>query len=355
MPRHRVDEIRSALLHEVYWANPSPVRDVATRFKMTRQGVQLHMRDLVDSGDVVTEGSVRWRQYRLKNKATARQKFVIDKKVTEDLVWNEFIRQHLVDLSPNEQDILHYGATEMVNNVIDHSGGDRIDVEIKRTVTSVDVHIRDDGVGMFQKIADALNLSDPRQSLLELSKGKFTTDPERHTGEGVFFTSRSFDRFVIRSSDLAFVHTARSDDWLVEMEDKGFTGTRVTMSLVVPSTRRMEEVFARFSSGPDEYRFAKTHVPLKLAMYGDESLVSRSSAKRVLSRVDRFDEVFLDFAGVRNAGQGFVDEIFRVFANAHPKINLVAINANEGVTMMIRRAQSARQEQADQQKLFEDN
>jgi hypothetical protein len=42
--------------------------------------------------------------------------------------------------------------------------------------------------------------------------------------------------------------------------------------------------------------------------------------------------------------QAFADEIFRVFANAHPKVELVAINANAQVTQMIRRAQAARRE-----------
>ena len=243
-------------------------------------------------------------------------------------------------MSPNALEICHYGLTEMVNNAIDHSAGHAVRVELIRTTGSIHLRVIDDGIGMFQKIADALNLSDPRLSLLELSKGKFTTDPKRHTGEGIFFTSRSFDRFTIRSSELLFRHSSRSDDWKFEVEEKSFVGTRVTMSLIVPSSRDLKDVFQRFSSGPDEYRFAKTHVPLKLADYGDEGLLSRSSAKRVLSRVDRFSEVVLDFSNVGSIGQGFADEIFRVFRNEHPSVNLIPINANEQVTQMIRRAQS---------------
>ncbi len=114
------------------------------------------------------------------------------------------------------------------------------------------------------------------------------------------------------------------------------------MGLLVPAAHDLQEVFARFSSGPDDHRFAKTHVPLRLAMFGDESLVSRSSAKRVVSRVEKFDEVLLDFVGVRSVGQAFADEIFRVFANQHPAVAIVAMNANEQVTGMIRRAEAAR-------------
>ena len=35
-----------------------------------------------------------------------------------------------------------------------------------------------------------LDLSDERLASLELSKGKLTIEPRRHSGEGVFFTSR---------------------------------------------------------------------------------------------------------------------------------------------------------------------
>jgi hypothetical protein len=161
----------------------------------------------------------------------------------------------------------------------------------------------------------------------------------------VFFTSRAFDRFVLRSANLAFTHKAPADDWLVEERAEPIRGTHVAMELLLPPLRRLTDVFGRFSSGPDEYRFARTHLPLKLATFGDESLVSRSSARRVLSRVDRFDEVLLDFAGVRSVGQAFADEIYRVFAAEHPAVQLLAINANEQVSSMIRRAEAARREQ----------
>jgi hypothetical protein len=50
--------------------------------------------------------------------------------------------------------------------------------------------------------------------------------------------------------------------------------------------------------------------------YEGESLMSRSQARRLMNRFDRFSEVVLDFTGVNFIGQGFADEIFRVFANA---------------------------------------
>ena len=87
--------------------------------------------------------------------------------------------------------------------------------------------------------------------------------------------------------------------------------------------------------------FNKTVVPVKLAQYGDESLVSRSQAKRLLARVDRFQTVIMDFKDVETIGQSFADEIFRVFQRQHPEITLFAVNTSEEVAGMITRAKSA--------------
>ena len=97
-----------------------------------------------------------------------------------------------------------------------------------------------------------------------------------------------------------------------------------------------------FYSGGDNYGFIKTVVPVKLAQYGNESLISRSQAKRLLARVDRFETVIFDFDGVPMIGQAFADEIFRVFANQHPTMHLVPTKANSEVKRMILAARAER-------------
>lgn len=66
--------------------------------------------------------------------------------------------------------------------------------------------IHDDGEGIFHKITKQLKLCDERHAVLELAKGKFTTDPKNHTGEGIFFSSRMFDDFAILSGTVYFTH-----------------------------------------------------------------------------------------------------------------------------------------------------
>ncbi|HEV8608335.1 MAG TPA: DUF4325 domain-containing protein [Tepidisphaeraceae bacterium] len=337
------NEIRQALLEALFWSPASPVSAIADRFGVTRQAVQLHLRKLSDQGWIIGQGKVRWRQYRLAVVAEHQERFALRPGVSEDQAWDR-LRPRIADLAAHEQELYHYGVTEMVNNIIDHSGGKTARISLERTSASLSVTVTDDGVGIFKKVSAALNLSDPREAILDLIKGKFTTDPKRHTGEGIFFTSRSFDRFSIASSNLLFMHTSLHDDWSVNVQKKPVRGTSVVMSLLLPAKRTLADVFVKFSSGPEDYRFAKTRVPLKLAAFIDESLVSRSSAKRVLARIERFDEVLMDFAGIGSIGPAFADEIFRVFAVAHPHVRLIPVNANEQVTSMIRRAQAASDE-----------
>lgn len=45
-----------------------------------------------------------------------------------------------------------------------------------------------------------------------------------------------------------------------------------------------------------------------------------------------------DFSGVEVVGQGFCDEVFRIFRREHPEIELEAVNMNESVAIMVNRA-----------------
>jgi hypothetical protein len=108
------------------------------------------------------------------------------------------------------------------------------------------------------------------------------------------------------------------------------------------TARTTEEIFNKFSD--DDYGFTKTVVPVRLAQYGNEQLVSRSQAKRLLIRIERFKTVLFDFKDVESIGQAFADEVFRVFARQHPNMELLPINASDAVTQMIRRVESNTEE-----------
>ncbi|MEP7041421.1 MAG: DUF4325 domain-containing protein [Dokdonella sp.] len=347
MPRpSRSAEIEATLLRDAPNHPTDLVRTVADALGLSRAAVAPRAHSLVENGYLQKTGTTR-PHYRLGNHRRAEFDHAL-KNLAEDQVWSRDIAPLLVGLPRNIVDICHHGVTEMVNNAIDHSEGHKLQLFVDRNSVHVALIVVDDGVGIFRKITRALALPDERLALLELAKGKLTTDPRRHTGEGVFFTSRMFDVFQIVSGELVFDHDdAEADDLLYELDpDATGAGTSVVMEISTTSTRTTAEIFEQFSSGPDDYTFARTIVPVRLARIGDENLVSRSQAKRLLQRVDRFSTVVLDFEGIASVGQAFADEVFRVFSTEHPAIELIAVHASPQVQQMICRAEVARDEDA---------
>lgn len=332
------ETIRKRALHLVADDGHRVGTQLASEFGLSRQVANGYMQALIKEGLIEAEGSTRARVYRLQVLAEASYAYSREG-LQEDLVWRRDFLALVADLPENVRDIWHYGVTEMVNNAIDHSGSAEVQVALMRNALFTDVSVADDGEGIFLKIQRALNLFDPREAILELAKGKLTTAPEQHSGEGIFFTSHVMDGFDIHSGRLHFRHYRGTRDVLEERSAE-IAGTRVSMRLDNDSDRTLKSVFDAFADA-EEYTFDKTVVPVRLAQHEGEKLVSRSQAKRVAQRFERFKEVVLDFDGVAEIGQAFADELFRVFAAAHPGLRLTPINTSEAVAQMIRRAMSA--------------
>jgi anti-sigma regulatory factor (Ser/Thr protein kinase) len=336
----KTEEIRAFILNNVERHPGDITALVASAFSISRQAAHRHVDKLVKEHSLQIVGATRDRKYSLVPIFERSWSFVLEN-LAEDKVWRDSLAPVLQDLPANVLKICQYGLTEMVNNAIDHSGGQALIISVLRTPASVELNITDDGVGIFNKIKQKLGLDDVLHAILELSKGKLTTDPQHHSGEGIFFTSRVFDKFSIRSGELFFHHDASNGqdevpDWLLETKGDNFNGTAVSMSVSVNTTRTTREVFDAYSVDGD-FGFSKTHVPVFLAQYGDENLISRSQAKRLLTRFERFKEIVLDFQDVDSIGQAFADEIFRVFKNTHPEVHLFPVRANTEVLKMIMR------------------
>lgn len=311
---------------------------VAESLAISRQTASIRLRQLKAAGLIVSTGTGRGTNYKLVEFLSSAKTYKREG-LDEDRVWREQCLPIVQDLESNVRSIWQHGITEMVNNAIDHSGSDKINVWIRRNVLETVCTVEDKGEGIFKKIQNALGLYDPREAILELAKGKLTTDPANHSGEGIFFSSKMFDRFVIDSDELCFVHLGNDKPDVLLGTDDGVKGTTVIMRLANDSTRTSKEIFDKFAS-PEEYSFAKTLVPVKLAQYEGETLVSRSQAKRLTRRFERFETVILDFEGVETIGQGFADEVFRVFANAHPDLTMVPIHTSVAVRGMIKRVKN---------------
>jgi anti-sigma regulatory factor (Ser/Thr protein kinase) len=326
----RGQQIRRFILARVD-EHPHDIAQLTARhFRLTRQAVNLHLHRLLADRDLVRQGKTRRTRFFLAAKKTWRKSY--SRRQNESDVWENDVLPQLSDLPEAALDIWRYCFTEMFNNAVDHSSGTRITVQLRRTAVSTEIAIIDNGVGIFKKIQRAMKFSDQRHSALELAKGKFTTDPKRHTGEGIFFTSKMLDGFDISSGGVYFTSASPF---------RNKKGTAVWMKLSNRTRRSRREVFDEYASPESDYAFDKTVVPVKMAEQSRNDLISRSQAKRLLLRIDRFRTVVLDFQGVDEIGQAFADEIFRVFASSHPGVDIQFTNANEDVLRMIRRARSS--------------
>ena len=337
--REKGERVRAFILDRISSREADVVAATVSKFDITRQAVNKHVQRLKEMGTIKMDGSARSPIYSLCDMHTESFSYVLTSQLAEDVVWTRSIRPAIEPLPDNVLNIWHYAFTEMFNNAIDHSGGRTISVDIRKTAVDTEIAIHDDGIGIFRKIQQELDLLDERLAIFELSKGKLTTDPANHTGQGIFFTSRMLDQFSIMAGGLYFDHDRSDDrDWLME-RSRPDSGTHVWMTLKNHTARTARKVFDEFSSG-DDYAFDKTIVPLKLAKFGADELVSRSQAKRVLARVHLFKTVVFDFKDVEHLGQAFADQIFRVYANEHPEIQLIPIHMRKTVKDMVDRARS---------------
>jgi hypothetical protein len=323
------EEIQQFIIWNIR-AHPLDIVQVAQeRFSLSRTAVLRHIHLLEQQERIQVEGPAQNRRYFFKATQPFDRSYPLQHTLAGDRVWREDLHPLFGGIKENVLGICNYGFTEIFNNAVAHSEGTTITVVVEFCADLISMTVSDDGMGIFNKVRKKYTLEDPMHAVLELSKGKLTTDPKNRKGEGIFFTSRMFDTFILASGNLTFGH--RSADLFFE-DDTPVQGTAVVMKLSPLSDRTKEGVFSQFVSG---FGFDKTIVPVQLVQSGNENLITRSQAKKLLARLDRFRSVVLDFANVESIGRAFADEVFRVFARSRPGITLIPINENAAIKALI--------------------
>jgi anti-sigma regulatory factor (Ser/Thr protein kinase) len=251
----------------------------------------------------------------------------------EDLPWRRDFAPHF-ELAPNVQRLAQHAFTELLNNAVDHSGGQQVTVSMRQTPLHLQLLVSDDGCGLFQRIAQSFAIDDPALAMFELSKGKLTSLPERHSGHGLFFCSRLADIFDIHTHQAAFQHRPwAATAWKAARPAAG-SGTSVYLAIAMDTERTLDQVQRAHSADGNGYAFQRTRVPLQLLAAGG-ALASRADARRVAARLDCFDAAELDFGGLDEVGHGFADELFRVYRRDHPGVALHAVGMGPRVSAMI--------------------
>ena len=318
--------------------------DLVESFGVSRQYANVVINSLVQGGRLIKVGSTKRAYYilpeishepgifpprifkRLKNNGLA-----------EHEIFNEIENQYppVRQLPENVKSILVFAFSEMLNNAIEHSMSKDIEVEISIQNRKLTFVVNDFGIGVFRNVMKKRRLKNETEAMQDLLKGKTTTAPKSHTGEGIFFTSKSADVFTLQSfGDLLLVNNNTHEVFFRKLPARK-RGTRVKFTINVRSPRHLNTVFRTYTSDTD-YGFNKTDIKVRLYTLGGVH-VSRSQARRILTGLEKFKSVTLDFDKVPMIGQAFADEIFRVFKNRHPDIKIHTTNMVEGVKFMIDR------------------
>jgi anti-sigma regulatory factor (Ser/Thr protein kinase) len=337
-PSEKTASTRDSVLAFINGQGSATSAELVGHLGITRQAINLHLRALINSGQIIKTGTTKAARYLPESAIPGSQKFSNQLDLTglqESEVYDRVaISLNLSQLRPNVESIVHYAFTEILNNAIDHSTADRCNVEVRLDAGKLSFTIGDRGIGAFKSIADKYDLPDEQAAMIELVKGKTTTMPEAHTGEGIFFVSKVADRFFLRSHRIQLEWNRALHDVFVSTP-KFKKGTFVRFEIQRDSRTKLENVFEKFAPEAYDYKFQKTRVQVKLLQ---KEYVSRSEAKRLTFNLHKFSEVELDMVNVRNVGQGFTDEVFRVFASEYPDVRIRTVNASKNIAAMIRHA-----------------
>lgn len=323
--------------------------DIVETFSVSRQYANRLLQPSLQEGVIIKVGSTRKAFYVHKdnierNKYTAPIEYVhsyhansLEEHAVLTKVEKDF--PFITMLPENIKSIFDFAFSEMLNNAIEHSQTQLIHIKIIKEYKKISFTIRDAGVGVFRNIMNKKHLGSELEAIQELLKGKATTMPRSHSGEGIFFTSKTVDFFVLDSFGKRLTIDSSIPDTFIENIEKGKRGTIVSCVVSLETDRHLSDVFRKYTNLTEEsdYGFDKTEIQVKLYSMGGV-YISRSQARRILSGLEKFSIVVFDFDKVPVVGQAFADEIFRVFQAKHPKIHLEIKNMNDNVLFMINRA-----------------
>lgn len=334
------EEIKRYMMRHIQDDDQETIKKTMDAYGISRTTVNNYLSKMLSDG-VIEKSKERASKYELLCKS-ASFSYNTAESIAEDQVFNADIAPLLkaIPLSNNVYEIWRYSFTEMMNNAIEHAEADIIEVFVLQNAFATTVMITDDGVGIFKKIRDYLAETENNKELslddavAMLFSGKFTTDSENHTGEGIFFASRAANHFFIYSDGKIFSHDAFTG-CLFDSRMKIFEkGTAVIIRVENESSRDLTEVMNMFSDV--ERGFFRTQLPIA-HIFQNAGPISRSEARRLAAMISRFQDVVLDFSGVKTIGQAFTHELFVVFRRDNPDIQFTCENMEEPVKNMIDR------------------
>jgi len=304
----------------------------------SRQYIVRLLSRLISQGEIHRQGKTRAARYYpgYASNEINRLELVKERQgLSEHAVFEEVKRRMQLDarLNKNCLAIFDYAFTEMLNNSIDHSQSKKVWIRVDIDHSNITFIIKDLGIGAIESIKRGFKINDDFLALEHLFKGKQTTAREAHSGQGIFFTSKVVDIYKIATSSMEFkIDNINADEFLRAIRQR--KGTTVTCTIKLNTRRKIKDVLDKYTG--DDYEFNQNIVKINLSKH--KRLMSRSEAKRLLLGLDDYAVLDFNFKNVDEVGQGFCDEIFRVYANRNPGKVLSYHGAADVVRYMIERS-----------------
>lgn len=311
---------------------------VAARLSLSRRSAQALLRKLEATQWLVREGTRRRPRFRPGPLRQVVQRYALEG-LQEDLPWSR-------DFAPNFTlpreiaRLAQHAFTELLNNAVDHSGGTQVTVSMRQTPAHLQLLVSDDGCGLFHSIEQSFDIGEPTLAMLELAKGRLSSQPQRHSGLGLLVTSQLADVFDLRANAHGFQRRAWSTTPWHPMPTAaplaGRPGTSIYLAIALDTSRTLDSVQRSLSADGRSFAFDRVQVPLRL-LAGDSQpvLASRAEARRVASRLAGFRRAEIDFTGLSEIGHAFAHELFAVIRREQPDLELVPIGAAPPVAEML--------------------
>jgi anti-sigma regulatory factor (Ser/Thr protein kinase) len=329
-------------------ANPGDLpAHLMQRLSISRRRAGSLLKQLEAAQWLVREGTPRRPRWRAGPLRQVVQTYAIAG-LMEDEPWRRDFAPHF-ELPAHVRRMAQHTFTELLNNAIEHSGGHVVTVSMRQTPLQMQLLISDDGCGLFERIARSFAIDEPQLAMLELSKGKLTSAPERHAGHGLFFSAALADVIDVQANGVSYQRRAwQPGQWHAGRRGAAVAerpGTSIYLAINLATERTLESVLHAHSDSGSGLDFSRTRVPLALLTSpavdpGRDrseglSLVSRAEARRAIARLAQFARAELDFSGITHVGHGFADELLRVARREQPQLELIAVGAAPQVAAML--------------------
>lgn len=185
------EEIKKYIIRKIALDDAMVIEKTMDNFSISITSVKRYIQDALKNGIIMASGEKQCGYHLIEQVYCAEVDLCVNS-LEEDKLFKDCIAGHLGRCNDAARRIWQYACSEILNNAIEHSRGKKLYIEVRTNWLCSKVIILDDGVGVFQTLLEYMSGSgwnNPRieDALVELYKGKITSDATCHSGEGIFF------------------------------------------------------------------------------------------------------------------------------------------------------------------------